>query len=168
MSYYVIGGDGQRYGPEEIPTLIQWVHEGRIVRTTALIESASGRQLAAGELPVLAQILPRSEPAAAPFGVSRPCVYNVGQREVVPPYRALNDLPGPKSKIAAGLLGIFLGGFGIHRFYLGYVGVGLFQLILSVVTCGIAYAVVHIWGLIEGILCLTGSMRDAEGRLLRD
>jgi TM2 domain-containing membrane protein YozV len=72
----------------------------------------------------------------------------------------------PKSKLAAALLGIFLGVFGIHRFYLGYTSIGVIQLIVGIVTCGIASS---IWGLIEGILILTGSIdRDANGVPLRD
>ncbi len=74
-----------------------------------------------------------------------------------------------KSKLAAGLFGIFLGGFGVHRFYLGYVGIGLAQLLISVLSCFILSPFIWIWGLIEGILILSGSMnRDAKGNLLRD
>ena len=77
-----------------------------------------------------------------------------------------------KSKMAAGLLGIFLGWLGVHRFYLGYTGIGVAQLVLGllgVVTCGITTGAASIWGLIEGILILTGSInRDASGRPLRD
>lgn len=36
--------------------------------------------------------------------------------------------PNAKSKIAAGLLGIFLGAFGVHNFYLGYTGKAIAQL----------------------------------------
>ena len=77
-----------------------------------------------------------------------------------------------KSKMAAGLLGIFLGWLGVHRFYLGYTGIAVAQLVLGllgVVTCGITTGAASIWGLIEGILILTGSInRDASGRPLRD
>ncbi len=38
-----------------------------------------------------------------------------------------------KSKLAAGLLGIFLGSFGIHNFYLGYIAKAVIQVS---VTCG--------------------------------
>ncbi len=70
-----------------------------------------------------------------------------------------------KSKLAAGLLGIFLGGFGVPRFYLGYTGLGVVQIIVTLVTCGIG----AIWGFIEGILVLTGSInKDAQGRPLRE
>jgi TM2 domain-containing membrane protein YozV len=75
--------------------------------------------------------------------------------------------PQAKSKLAAGLLGIFLGTFGVHRFYLGFTKIGVIQLIVSLVTCGLG----GIWGFIEGILYLVGAngyTTDADGRPLRD
>jgi TM2 domain-containing membrane protein YozV len=75
--------------------------------------------------------------------------------------------PYAKSKIAAGLLGIFLGGFGVHRFYLGYTTIGIVQIVVTVLTCGLG----AIWGLVEGIMILTGAEQfrtDAQGRPLRD
>lgn len=69
----------------------------------------------------------------------------------------------PKSKLAAGLLQIFLGCFGIGRFYLGYTGIGVAQLLVSIFTCGIG----AIWPFIDGILILTGTPNvDAEGNPL--
>ncbi|NLJ17012.1 MAG: TM2 domain-containing protein [Clostridiales bacterium] len=56
-----------------------------------------------------------------------------------------------KNKIAAGLLAIFLGGFGIHKFYLGKVGMG----ILYLVFCW-TYIPALI-GFVEGIIYLTQS-----------
>lgn len=78
-----------------------------------------------------------------------------------------------KSKLAAGLLGIFLGGLGIHRFYLGYNVIGVCQILVTVVggliTCGIGWIAGGIWGLVEGILILAGAInKDAQGRPLRD
>lgn len=75
--------------------------------------------------------------------------------------------PNAKSKIVAGILGILLGGFGVHRFYLGYTNIGIIQIIVTVVTCGAG----AIWGLIEGIMILVGSegfRTDANGVPLRD
>ena len=73
----------------------------------------------------------------------------------------------PKSKIAAGILGIFLGCLGIHNFYLGYNGKAVAQLLMTVLSCGLLSVVAAIWGLIEGILILTGSLNvDAEGNPL--
>lgn len=70
-----------------------------------------------------------------------------------------------KSKLAAGLLGILLGGLGIHRFYLGFTGIGVAQILVTLVTCGFG----ALWGFIEGILILTGSMKeDANGQPLQE
>jgi TM2 domain-containing membrane protein YozV len=56
-----------------------------------------------------------------------------------------------KSKIAAGVLAILLGGLGIHKFYLGRTGMG----ILYLVFCWTA--IPEIIGVIEGIIYLTSS-----------
>ncbi len=74
-----------------------------------------------------------------------------------------------KSKIAAGILGILVGSFGIHNFYLGYTGKAVAQLLLTLVTCGMGSVVSGIWGLVEGIMILTGSINcDAKGVPLKD
>lgn len=77
--------------------------------------------------------------------------------------------PDQKSKMAAGLLGIFLGGLGIHNFYLGKTGRAVLQLIITLLSFGIA----AIWGFIEGILILTAKPGsswavDARGIPLSD
>ena len=84
-----------------------------------------------------------------------------------------NQDPNAKSKMAAGLLGIFLGSLGIHNFYLGYTTKAIVQLLVTllggVVTCGIASLAVYVWGLVEGIMILTGSINtDANGNPLKD
>ena len=61
--------------------------------------------------------------------------------------------PGAEKKIVAGILGILLGGLGIHKFYLGYTKEGIIQIIVTLFTCGIG----SIIGLIEGIIYLTKS-----------
>lgn len=72
---------------------------------------------------------------------------------------------GGKSKIVAGLLGIFVGWAGVHRFYLGYIGIGITQIIVSIVTFGVG----GLWGFIEGILLLAGAFdRDSDGKPLTD
>ena len=87
--------------------------------------------------------------------------YNNGQN--------YNANPQAKSKIAAGLLGIFLGGFGVHNFYLGYTGKAVAQLLITLLTCGFGAFISSIWGLIEGILILTGSINvDGAGIPLKD
>ncbi len=68
-------------------------------------------------------------------------------------------------KILAGILAIFLGAFGVHKFILGYQKEGIIMLVLSVVgivlSC-VGIGVLLVWavglvGLIEGIIYLTKS-----------
>lgn len=70
-----------------------------------------------------------------------------------------------KSKMTAGLLGIFLGGWGIHNFYLGNTKRGIIQIIVSCCTCGLG----SWWGFIEGIMILCGKINtDANGNPLSE
>lgn len=62
-----------------------------------------------------------------------------------------------KSKVAAGLLGIFIGALGIHKFYIGATGAGVAMLLISVLSCFILSPITWIIGFIEGILYLTKS-----------
>ena len=103
-----------------------------------------------------------------------------------------------KSKMAAGLLGIFLGSYGIHNFYLGYTNKGITQVVLtvgSVILATVLYflggllsvvlvgfllfpiaiifniipLVTWVWGLVEGIQILSGNIKtDANGVELID
>lgn len=84
-----------------------------------------------------------------------------------------NKVYGSRSKIAAGLLGIFLGVFGVHNFYLGYTNKAIPQLLLgtvgTIVLCGMGPVISSIWGFAEGIMILTGSIdKDADGNALTD
>lgn len=81
----------------------------------------------------------------------------------------VNNVSNPKSKIAAGLMGIFLGYFGVHNFYLGYTGKAVAQLLITILSCGILSIASWIWGFIEGVLILAGSIeKDAKGNMLID
>jgi len=72
-----------------------------------------------------------------------------------------------KSKVVAGLLQLLglIGIVGIGRIYLGYTGLGIAQLIVGIVTCGIGAVV---WGIVDAVLLLTDKVRDPQGRPLRD
>ena len=75
----------------------------------------------------------------------------------------------PKNKIIAGGLGIFLGCFGVHNFYLGYYGKAVAQLLITVLSCFILSPISIIWGIIEGALILLGQINvDAEGNPIED
>ncbi len=60
---------------------------------------------------------------------------------------------GADKKIIAGICGILLGGFGVHKFILGYTTEGIIQIVITLVTCGVGSIV----GLVEGIIYLTKS-----------
>jgi TM2 domain-containing membrane protein YozV len=63
---------------------------------------------------------------------------------------------GADKKLVAGICGILLGGFGVHKFILGYTTEGIIQIVITFVTCGIGSVV----GLVEGIIYLTKSDED--------
>ena len=60
-----------------------------------------------------------------------------------------------KVKLTAILLCFFLGGLGIHRFYLGYTLIGIIQLV--------TFGGFLIWAIIDFIRLITGSLKDSEG-----
>lgn len=64
-------------------------------------------------------------------------------------------VPGAEKKLVAGLLGILIGGLGVHKFYLGYTKEGVIQILLSF-ACGIGAII----ALVEGIIYLTKSDAD--------
>ena len=62
-----------------------------------------------------------------------------------------------KSQLVAVLLCFFLGGLGIHDFYMGYVGKGILQIILSILIVGFILVI------IDFIRLLTGSLKPKDG-----
>ncbi len=64
---------------------------------------------------------------------------------------------GADKKIAAGICGIVLGAFGVHKFILGYTTEGIIMLVITVVSCGILAMIPSIIGIVEGIMYLTKS-----------
>ena len=75
-------------------------------------------------------------------------------------WSALDLTEVSNKKLAAGLLGIFLGSFGIHKFVLGYTKAGLIMLLITVLTCGVAGFVMGLIGVIEGIIYLTQTPQE--------
>ena len=143
-TYHFIGSDGQKYGPVSVEQLRTWVAEGRANAQTLAQEEGSAEWKSLAQFPDFAPTLAAAQ---------------------VPPVIWAAD--NRKSKLIAGLLGILLGGFGVHRFYLGYVAIGVAQILVTLVTFGLLG---WLWGMIEGILILTNSTitTDADGRPLRE
>jgi TM2 domain-containing membrane protein YozV len=134
--YKIIGTDGQQYGPIDAGQIRQWIGEKRAnAQTLALSEgSAEWKPLVSfPEFAAIFQVAPPPTPGSNP--------------------RASN-------KVVAGIFGILLGGLGIHKFILGYTGTGIIMLLISVLSCGILAPIIHLIGLIEGIIYLTKSDDD--------
>lgn len=147
----VVGGEsrwrvrdarGDEYGPVDRRELDQWVMEGRLTDRCDVMDTATGRWLPADEV--------------------YPALRNGGSRQL----RGTSGQPlrvgevSDKSKTIAGLLGLFFGFLGIHRFYLGYPLTGL-AMLCTAGLCGV-------WSLIDAILILLGAVPDSQGRPLAD
>lgn len=143
--FKIIGTDQKEYGPISVEQLKQWITEGRANANTLIQPMGSTEWKPLSSFPE--------------FGIPP----SLSQYSAPPALASGDDR---KSKLAAGLLGIFLGGLGIHRFYLGYTTIGVVQILVTLITCGVG----SLWGLIEGILIIAGTTitTDAQGRPLKD
>lgn len=81
-------------------------------------------------------------------------------------WSALDLTEVSNKKLAAGLLGIFLGSFGLHKFVLGYTKAGVITLLVTVLTCGLAGFVMGLIGVIEGIIYLTQTPQEFKATYL--
>ncbi len=180
----MLGSDGSYYGPADLAALNQWATEGRILADTVLVEQGTNRQLTARNLPGLQHHFqlappPKYQPppgAQTPYGPA-------GQNWQNPPppsglprqlgYRApvAGHYVGPrKSKLAAALLAFLVGFLGIHRFYLGYTGVGFAILGIFIfgyfVCCFIGPSIACVIAIIDGVMILVDQLPDANGQSL--
>ena len=118
---------------------------------------------------------PPHEQQTPPYGQPAPPPY--GQGYPTPPYgvpygvspgapwgvHPVTGVPySDKSKLVAGLLQILLP-LGIGRFYIGDTKIGVWQLVVTIVTCGLG----SLWSFIDGIIILATDSTDADGRPLR-
>ena len=79
---------------------------------------------------------------------------------------SLSETEISNKKLAAGLTGIFLGAFGVHKFILGYTKAAVIMLVVSLLTCGVGYFVFQVIGIIEGVIYLTKSNAEFETEYL--
>lgn len=118
----------------------------------------------------------KENPEAATFcagcGASLTAQAAPGQAAPGQPAPAAAPAGEAKSKMVAGLLGIFLGSLGIHNFYLGYTKKGVTQLLvclLGSLACGLGPIIAGIWAIVEAVQIFTGSIKvDANGVPLKD
>lgn len=153
--YYVIGVNGQQYGPVDETALKQWIGEGRVGAQSLSFKSGEASWMPLGERADFREQF--AQPASPPPAPGAPPVPGAVPVYVQPTPAAVGPLM-PKDWLVALLLSIFLGYLGVDRFYMGYVGLGILKL-LTFGGCGI-------WWLIDVILIATGSLRDAQGRPL--
>ena len=122
-----------------------------------------------GPPPTAGQV-PQPPPGAAGYGSAphaygppgSPYAYGAGPQAPWG-YDPRSGLPfSDKQKLVAGLLQILIP-LGIGRIYAGHVGLGVGQLVLTILTCGIG----AIWPFIDGIVTLAGNPRDGNGLPLR-
>ena len=140
--YRIIGIDGQQYGPVTAEQIRRWLSENRVnVHTLAQAEGSQDWKPLSGFVEFAGDFKAPPPPvmAAQPIGITH---------------------PKAGSKIAAGIFGILLGSLGIHKFILGYTGAGLTMLLVTLLTCFVAAPIMHLIGLIEGIIYLTKSDAD--------
>ena len=101
------------------------------------------------------------------------------QQPVAYDYKPRYDVPPvgyqQKSRLAAGILAIMLGCFGIHNFYLNFNSRAIIQLVVSlaggIITCGMATLAMEVWAFIEGIQLLSGHpsrLYDGNGVITKE
>jgi TM2 domain-containing membrane protein YozV len=81
------------------------------------------------------------------------------------------QIPGADKKLLAGILGIVLGGLGVHKFILGYTTEGIIMVVtyfVGLFLCGIPSMVVAIIGIVEGITYLTKSDEEFVQTYIRN
>ena len=138
--YRIVGKDGQQYGPVSAEQLRCWIAEKRANAQTLVQTESSQEWKPLGSLPEFAADLKPPPMSAMP------------PPTIAPPPSTFN--PRASNKLPAGLCGILLGSLGIHKFILGYTGAGLIMLLVTLLTCGIGGIVMHVIGLVEGIIYL--------------
>jgi TM2 domain-containing membrane protein YozV len=152
--------DGERHGPVPVEQIREMAAAGRLRPDDLVWQTGMADWAPAGTVSGL--LPPASAPPPIPDGGSPPISRGNFDAPAVPPLAAVVQ----NKKLMAGLCGVLLGGFGVHKFILGYATPGIIMLAISLASLGVApfccfpvagYGVMHIIGLVEGIIYLTKS-----------
>ena len=159
-------GAGQTAGVGQHPGAVQPDAAGRLpdanqfpgtAQQTGVAQPNAAQQQTAAQIPGTAQQSAPQQPGSAP---QQP----LGQSTYTAP--AYASTSGAKDHVAAGLLGIFLGFLGVHKFYLGYNTAGFIMLAVTVIggilTLSVAACAIWVIGIVEGIIYLAKSQSEFE------
>jgi TM2 domain-containing membrane protein YozV len=178
-SWYYVGSFGQ-LGPLTKDQLDELIEGGVVEKSTYLWKPGMQDWLPAGSVADFTTSFLRQEPfqSPPPIPTSMPTTNSAPMMAPPPTFGNYSNAPAAqgqyprmpvhlvksdKSRTVSGILQIIFPGIG--RIYLGYAALGVIQLVLAFVTCGM----LHIWSIIDGILLLSGQVRiDGYGRALED
>jgi hypothetical protein len=180
--WYYIGHYGQ-LGPLTREQIDELIASGVIVRESYVWRTGMPQWVPAHSVGELASSFTVAQPFAAPPPPpmapqahevqAPPTTYPYGTEALYsgtpsyPTYGGYGPLanygavPSDRSRVAAGVLQLFIPGVG--RMYLGYMAYGVLQLLMTIITCGVGY----LWSFVDGILILAGTPKvDGYGRVL--
>lgn len=174
--WFLKGEDGETFGPVDRATLDSWHGEGRMTADSQLLKHGTEQwQWASDVYPDLEEPEPETPPAAGTTSSIHQSAASTAEQESVSRKSKVSRTVAPvddededeeaaglspHSKPVAVLLGLTLGMFGIHRFYLGYVGIGLAMFF--------TFGGLLIWSITDSLRILFGHVTDSEGLKLRD
>lgn len=174
MNYFIADGATQRgpFAPEQLPgqglsaEMLVWA-EG-MAQWTRADQVPELRRFLAQPGPVPQPSAPNFAPPGAPvgapgYGAPPPYAQAAGYPQAgyaqggYPQGGYPQPAPADSKKVAAGICAILVGGFGVHKFILGFTTSGVIMLLCTVLTCFMAYPIMHIIGIVEGIIYLSKS-----------
>jgi TM2 domain-containing membrane protein YozV len=155
----------QDHGPISASDVMDYDQQGHLVWATD-----GGRAWVGSKTQAPAAPLAVATVAVGPPAAFQPAV--LAQAQTYAPLVRWDGQPLPpdfvQKKVAAGICGILLGAFGIHKFILGYAGEGVTMLVITLVSFALSLILIGVFGVmamaiigfIEGIIYLTKSDQE--------
>jgi len=148
MRYFVFGNNGEMYGPADIPTLNQWIAEGRLLPTSMIQEELGGARFAASMLRELAFVRP-GETSYLRNPYVQQQIYDNGAQDV-----KMAWLMGAISLVCCPLtspFGIYYAAVGKKKGHPGAIGAMIFCIFVTLLNV-IGWAIFQAMGGWEGIM----------------